>query len=77
MEKIKEKLYVVCDSSIEIDPRQILRVYKNKSAAYAFLWKYVSELNKSTYTGYLSIAEIGYGEDDQLEILGAEDDGEA
>ena len=77
MEKQKEKLYVVCDASVEIAPRQILRIYKSKPAAYAFLGKYVSELNKSTYTGYLSIAEIGYGEDDQLEILGAEDDGEA
>ena len=70
-----EKLYVVCNSEVEIAPRNILRIYKTKAAAYKFLGKYVSELNKSTYTGYLSIAEVAIGDEDELVILGEDDSG--
>lgn len=66
----KEKVYIVCNSSVEVAPKHILRVYKTKAAAYQYLGKYVTELNKSTYTGYLSVCEKVIGEDDDLEILG-------
>lgn len=65
-----EKLYIVCDSSSEILPRSILRIYKSKAAAYRFLGKYVSELNRSTYTGFLSICEKTLGEADDVIIIG-------
>lgn len=74
MEREKEKLYIVCNSSKEIAPRHILRIYRSKAAAYKFLGKYVSELNTSTYTGYLSIAEKTIGDNDDLLILGESDD---
>ena len=70
MDKEKEKLYIVCNSAKEIAPRHILRIYKRKSDAYKFLGKHVSELNNSTYTGYLSIAEKVVGDNDDLTILG-------
>lgn len=73
MDKEKEKLYIVCNSAKEIAPRHILRIYKRKSGAYKFLGKYVSELNNSTYTGYLSIAEKVVGDNDDLTILGEKD----
>lgn len=72
----KEKVYIVCNSQVEIAPRNILKIYKTKAAAYKFLGKYVSELNRSTYTGYLSIAEVVIGDEDKLEILGEEGSGE-
>lgn len=71
----KEKVYIVCNSSNEVAPKHILRIYKSKAAAYNFLGRYVSELDKSTYTGYLSIAEKCVGEDDTMRILGDETSG--
>lgn len=71
-----EKLYIVCNSQHEVAPKNILRIYRNRNAAYRFLGKYVSELNRSTYTGYLSIAEKTVGDDDNLKILGVEEDGQ-
>lgn len=65
-----EKLYIVCNSSVEVAPLNILRIYKSKAAAYKFLGKYVAELNKSTYTGYLSIVEKETGDSDFTKILG-------
>lgn len=65
-------LYIVCNSSVEVAPNNILRIYKSKESAYKFLGKYVAELNKSTYTGYLSIAEKRIGNNDEIKILGAE-----
>lgn len=44
----KEKVYLVCNSSSEIAPRHVLRIYKSKAAAYNFLGRYVAELEKST-----------------------------
>lgn len=70
----KEKLYIVCDSSIEVAPRNILRIFKTKVAAYRFLGKYVSELSRSTYTGYLSIAEKEIGDIEEMTILGEENE---
>lgn len=67
-----EKLYIVCNSEVEIAPKHILRIYKSKNAAYKFLGKYVAELNKSTFTGYLTIAEKSIGDIDDLKILGEE-----
>lgn len=65
-------LYIVCDSSKEVYPRNILRIYTTKESAYQFLGKYVSELNTSTYTGYLSIAEKKIGANYEIVILGQE-----
>lgn len=74
-EQDKEKdggktLYIVCNSSKEVFPKNILRIYQSKEAAYRFLGKYVSELNRSTHTGYLSIAEKRIGNNDEMKILG-------
>lgn len=71
----KEKVYLVCNSSSEIAPRHVLRIYKSKAAAYNFLGRYVAELEKSTFTEYLSIAEKYIGEDDTMIILGDKSDG--
>ena len=46
-----------------------------ETAAYNFLGRYVAELEKSTFTGYLSIAEKYIGEDDTMIILGDKSDG--
>lgn len=66
-------VYIVCNSSKEVFPRNILRIYNSLESAQRFLGKYVSEMNRSTYTGYLSIAKKKIGNDDCIEILGLED----
>lgn len=63
-------VYIVCDNSKEVFPRSILRIYYTKESAYRFLGKYVSELNQSTYTGYLNIAEKQIGDSDTIIDLG-------
>lgn len=65
-------VYVVCNSSSEVYPRNILRIYNTLESAQRFLGQYVTELNSSTYTGYLSIAKKKIGHDDTIEILGQE-----
>ena len=57
----KEKVYLVCNSSSEIAPRHVLRIYKSKAAAYNFLGRYVAELEKSTFTGTVNITENAEG----------------
>ena len=73
--ELEEKVYLVCNSSNEVAPRNVLRIYKSKAAAYNFLGRYVTELEKSTFTGYLSIAEKYIGEDDRMVILGDKNNG--
>jgi hypothetical protein len=63
-------VYIVCNSSKEVFPRNILRIYNTLESAQRYLGKYVTELNRSTYTGYLTIAEKKIGNDDTINILG-------
>lgn len=63
-------VYIVCNSSTEVYPANILRVYSTLDSAYKFLGKYVTELNRSTYTGYLTIAAKKIGSSDDIKILG-------
>lgn len=65
-------VYLVCDSSVEIAPRSVLRIFKTKAAAYRFLGKYVTEIGRSTYTGYLTISEKRIGDFESCTILGEE-----
>jgi hypothetical protein len=65
-------VYLVCDSSIEVAPRSVLRIFKTKTAAYRFLGKYVTEIGRSTYTGFLTISEKRIGDFKSCVILGDE-----
>lgn len=63
-------VYVVCNSSVDCYPRNILRIFKSLPAAQRFLGKYVSELEESTYTGYLTIAKKRVGNYDDMHVYG-------
>lgn len=65
-------VYIVCNSDTEVFPANILRIYTTLDSAYRYLGKYVAELNRSTYTGYLTITEKQIGNSDEIKILGLE-----
>lgn len=74
-EKLKkgDKVWVVCDNNPNLSPLNTLAVFKTKKNALEFVGKYVCQLNKSTYTGYINIVEMSIGvyEEDK-KILGTE-----
>lgn len=69
-----EIVYLVCNSSREVAPRSVLRIFRTKAAAYRFLGQYVTELQPSTYTGYLTISEKKIGSSEDCVILGGSHD---
>lgn len=62
-EKLKkgDKIWVVCDNNPKLTPSNTLAVFKTKRNALEFVGKYVCEINKSTYTGYIQIIEMSIG----------------
>ncbi len=66
-----ERIYLVCDTTPNRTTLNgVIRVYKTVDAAYRFLGKYVSEMNRATHTSYLSIVEKEIGNTKNGRIVG-------